>query len=333
MEVRELTLSQWEDEIPSDGFEVFHRPQVLRVLDEHAPSELLLLGGYKGDELGALLPVFVRDLPFFRAILSPPPGFSVPRMGPLVLEASPKRRKQESANRSFAEAVVDALDVGHRRTTLGMVCSPEYEDPRPFLWEGYYVDPRFTHRVDLDDVDEDDVLMSFTSDLRSEIRKRDELDVAIELEGGDAAVRVHHGLERRYAEQGTTFPTSPGFTRDLVAALGEHARVYVARGSDGEYLSGITVLYSNDEAHFWQGGTSANYDGVSVNSLLHWRIIEDVLSDPALDSVSRYDLGTVNDERLSRYKSKFNPTLVPYYEIKSDRWMVLAKKAYQMVTY
>lgn len=74
------------------------------------------------------------------------------------------------------------------------------------------------------------------------------------------------------------------------------------------------------------GGTSANYDGVSVNGFLHWCIVEDVLTYPSLDSISRHDFGAVNDERLSRYKSEFNPDLVPYYEIKSDSEIIIPKK-------
>lgn len=332
MKIKQLSLSQWDDILPAKGVEIFHRSDLLRVLQKHTPGELVLLGGFRGEQPVAMLPVFVRSPPFVRAIVSPPPGFSIPRMGPLLMELSPKRRKQETVNREFTEAIIETLRVDTPRTTLGIVCSPEYVDPRPYLWEGFHVTPRYTYRIGLEDRTEDDVLMSFSRDLRSEIRSRDELDVSVGVEGPDAALRVHRDLERRYAEQGIEFPPSRAFTYDLVTSL-DDARVYVARGPDEGYLSGITVLYSNDEAHFWQGGTGENYDGVSVNSLLHWRIIEDILTDPALESVTRYDLGTVNNERLSRYKSKFNPELVSYYELKSDWMMVIAKKVHQLLTY
>ena len=332
MEIEQLSFSRWDDILPANGVEIFHRSDLLRVLQKHTPGELVLLGGFRGEQPVAMLPVFVRSPPFVRAVVSPPPGFSIPRMGPLLMESSPKRRKQETVNHEFTEAIIETLRIDEPRTTMGMVCSPEYTDPRPYLWEGFHVTPRYTYRIDLEDGTEDDVLMSFSRDLRSEIRSCDELDVSVGIEGADAAVRVHRDLEDRYAEQGIEFPPSRAFTRDLVTTL-DDTRVYVARGPDGDYLSGITVLYSNDEAHFWHGGTGANYDGVSVNSLLHWRIIEDILTDPSLESVTRYDLGTVNNERLSRYKSKFNPDLVPYYELKSDWLMVIAKKIHQLLAY
>jgi hypothetical protein len=92
-------------------------------------------------------------------------------------------------------------------------------------------------------------------------------------------------------------------------------------------------LYSNDAAYFWQGGARGEYDGTSVNSLLHWRIIEDLVDDPPLDSISAYDLMGANTDRLCQYKSKFGASLVPYYTIESNGpQMELAKRAYRAIT-
>jgi hypothetical protein len=141
---------------------------------------------------------------------------------------------------------------------------------------------------------------------------------------------VYEQTKARYEEQGRGFPLSWEYVRDLVENLGEHARVYVVRGPDGEFLSGITALYSTDHAYFWQGGTRADYDGTSVNSLLHWRIITDILEDPNLDHVTGYDLMGANTERLCKYKSKFAADLVPYYVVESDSvGMDVAKATYQ----
>lgn len=333
MEVESLTLEEWSEHLPTDGVEVFHSPEVLRVLADHASGELRLMAGFRGEQLVGLLPVFLREFPFTRAVVSPPPGLSVPRMGPVLNQQSPKRRKQESVNRTFIQEVLEALATDKEITLFGMVCSPEYADPRPYLWEGFDVSPRFTYRLDLEDENEEDLIMSFTRDLRYEIREGDDLDVVIRKEGAEAAGTVHDALRERYEEQGIDFPTPRPFTRDLVAALGDRARVYVARDQDGTFLSGVTVLYSPNEGYFWHGGATTSYQGVSVNSLLHWRIIQDILTDPELESISRYDLGVVNDYRLSRYKSKYTPELVPYYEVKSGKLMSLAKKAYQRLTY
>jgi len=120
---------------------------------------------------------------------------------------------------------------------------------------------------------------------------------------------------------------------DLVTALDGRCRVYVARDGDGEYLTGLIVLYSNDAAYYWEGGSRATYDDVSVNSLLHWAIIRDIVDDAALESVDRYDLVGANTRRLCRYKAKFSPSLVPYYIVESDsKAMDVAKTAYSWLS-
>jgi len=189
------------------------------------------------------------------------------------------------------------------------------------------VEPRFNHVIDLTDREQEEVLKSFTRDLRKEIRKGDELDVTISTEGAAAAERICGELKERHADQGLTYPTPRSFARELVTRLDDNSRVYVARGPDGEFLSGVTLVYANGDAIFWQGGMKASYDGVSVNSLLHWEIITDILEDPELESVERYHLGNALNRRISRYKSKFNGEPVVNYEIKSNL-MVLARKAH-----
>jgi len=90
------------------------------------------------------------------------------------------------------------------------------------------------------------------------------------------------------------------------------------------------VLYSTDNAYFWQGGTRADYEGTSVNSLLHWRIITDILEDPHLDHITGYDLMGRTPDAFASNKSKFAADLVPYYVVESDSvGMDVAKATYQ----
>lgn len=333
MNVRRVTLGEWEDSLPATGTEVFHLPDVLRVVDRHAPGELRLYVGYRGEQPVGFLPAFVRELAGVRAVLSPLPGFSLSRMGPIVSSNSPKQRKRERVNRTFTEELLETLRENGLLTLMAMVFSTEYADPRPYIRDGFDVVPRFTYCLDLRETDAGTVLDGFTRDLRSEIRKLEDTDLDVEIGGAADAVRVYDDYRERFAEQGAEFPTPRAYTRDLVAALGDRARVYTVEHPDGSFLGGISVLYSAETAYFWQGGMRADYDGLSVNSLLHWRIIGDILSDSALDSVERYDLGRAAVERLGRYKSKFNPDLVPYYEVRSSKLLWLAKKAYEFVTY
>lgn len=327
MDIQTLSLDEWGDLLPDSGVGPFHQPEMLALMDEYEGGELRLLGGYRGDQPVALLPFFVREAFSLRFVISPPPGLAVPWLGPVLMSTSPKQRKRDKINERFTEGALETVDAGNLRTLVGLVTSPKYTDPRPYLWAKMHVVPRFNFVLGLTDTDAETVLNSFTRDLRSEIRKGEELDLSLTIEGPDEARRVCDDLKERHAEQGITYQTPRSFAYDLVDRLDDHTRVYVARSPEGEYLGGITLLYAAGDAIFWQGGAKANYEGVSVNSLLHWKIITDILTDPDLERVERYHLGNALNRRISRFKSKFNAEPVVNYEVKSNL-MVLARKAY-----
>jgi len=334
MRLERLDLEEWDRALPASGFEVFHTPEALAVLDDHADADLRLYGGFKGDQPVALFPAFVSERAVGRAVLSPPPGFAVPQLGPVLMPTSPKRRKREKVNRTFAEALLDELDVGGRFTLFRTVCHADFPDPRPYVWSDLSLSTAFTYRLGIDD-DSDALLQSFSKSLRREIRDARDLDVTVSTEGLDGAEGVFERTRERYAEQGRTFALSWPYVRDLVSSLAKEnrARTYVVRDADGDALSGVVALYSNDVAYYWLGGTRTVHDGVSVNSLLHWRIIEDIVDDPPRPSVGGYDLVGANTARLCRYKSKFGADLVPYYVLESGGPEIdVAKAAYRMVS-
>jgi hypothetical protein len=332
MDIEEIGLSTWDSELPNSGYEVFHTPAALRVLDAHTDAEMRLYAGYKGEAVRGLAPVFVSEYPLGSVATSPPPGLAVPRLGPLVMPASPKQRKQESVNRSFVDLLVEELDATARSSLVRMECPRSYGDPRPFEWAGLGVDQSFTYVLDVAGRDLDAIRAGFSSSLRRELRSAKDAEVSVEREGVSGAMAVHDQVAERFDERDISYRLTRSYVRDLVSAMGECARVYVARDETGEYLSGIVVLYGDDVAAFWQGGVRNDDVAVDVNCLLHWRIIADIVDDPPLDSVRGYDLVGANRPRLCRYKAKFGADLVPYYAVESEGLpMSVAKRAYALV--
>jgi len=332
MDVKRIDLEDWRDALPASGYEVFHEPDALSVLADYTSAELQLYGAYKGQQAVGLLPVFVTERAVGRTVLSPPVSLSVPRLGPIINPNSPKRRKRERINRELVEAVLDTADVDERTTLFRMTCPLEYTDPRPFRWNDLSVEPEFTYVVDLEDANDlEDAMSGFSKSLRNEMRRYDELDLTVETEGIDTALRIYDDVVDQYERYDDTAPMSRAFLRDLLSSLDDDRwRVYAARTPDGTYKSGIITLFSNDLAYYWHGGVTASYDHVSVNTVLHRVILEDILTDPALESVTAYDLVGANTERLCQYKGKFNGELRPYYVVESSGLeMQLAKSTYQ----
>ena len=333
MEIEEITLSEWAEALPDAGFEFSHAPEVLRVIDTHAKGELRLFGGFRGQQPVGLFPVVVRKELFATLAVSPPPGVGLPRMGPLLMPTSPKRRSREKLNKEFTRQILETLDVDDPLTLFGAVCGTRYADPRPYRWLGFDVETLFTYSIDLGSTTPDAVKNAFSSTLRKEIHNAQDTDAVVVCGGVEEAHDVYDAHEARRTEQGGEYSVSWEYTRDLVRALDDRLRVYVAETPDGEFLNGITVLYSNDEAYYFQGGVEGAYQDASVNNLLHWHVIEDILTDPALDPIRRYDMGNANMEGLSWYKSQYGGDLVPYYLVKSGKFMDLAQRVYEMLTY
>lgn len=334
MEIRRLSLEEWDEALPNGGFEVFHTPEALGALEDHARGELRLYGGDKGEQPIGLAPVFVREQAFGTAALSPPPGFGIPRLGPLVMPTSPKQRKRERVNGRFTEGLLEEFDVDASTTLFRMVCPTSYADPRPFGWSSLSVEPTFTYHLPVGE-DTDALLRSFSKSLRREIRDAGDVDCSIEVGDRDDVRRIYEQARDRYAEQDRGFPMSWPYVRDLTDALSsvDRCRPYVVRDADGDFVSGIVVLYSDDAAYFWLGGAIATLDGTTVNSALHWQIIEDIAADEPRASVDTYDLMGANTERICQYKSKFGADLVSYYTVESEgAGMRAAKTAYRLMS-
>lgn len=334
MDIRHLSLDEWGDALPSDGFEVFHTPEALSVLDTHTAGDLRLYAGLKGEQPVGLFPAFIQERTLGTAVLSPPPGFGIPRLGPLTMPNSPKRRKQEQVNSTFTEQVLDDLSVGETLTLFRTACPTSYPDPRPFVWSELDLDTRFTYHLDVDG-SPDDMLKATSKSLRREIRDGRDLDVAIDVSETGGLKEIFEQTRNRYQDQARGLSLTWDYVRDLAHELSavDRCRTYVVRDPSGEALTGIVVLYSNDAAYYWLGGTRTTYEGTSLNSLLHWQIVEDIAADNPRETVSTYDLMGANTQRLCRYKSKFGADLVPYYQLESSGpSMRAAKAAYQLVS-
>lgn len=332
MELRQVDVTEWDDALPSSGFEPFHTATGLSLLDEYAPGDLQLYGGFKGEQAIGLFPAFVNERAVGRTVVSPPLSMAVPRLGPIVTPNSPKQRKQEQVTTRFTEAVLEALEVDSQRTLVHLLLSTTQPDPRPYIWNGLTVAPEFTYLLDVEGRTLDDLLAGFSRDLRKDINRGADLDVSVDVEGVDAARVVYDDVAERYREQGESLGVPWPFVRDVVTSFDERCRVYVARDGDDEFRNGMIFLYSNDAVYSWFGGTRDTVDSVSTKSLVQWRMLTDLVEEPPIESVTRYDLSGANTERLCRYKSAFGGSLAPYYRVESGgATMKLAKRAYQAV--
>lgn len=328
MDIEQLTLSEWEEALPNTGYQVFHRADLLDLLAKYSTcDELQLYAGKKGQQVVGLLPLFVTHNLFgIKTISSPPPGMHVPYLGAVLMPTSPKVRKCERVNTRFTRGVLEHVGIDSKSLVF-LVNSPRHTDPRPFEWEHLAVDTSFTYLLQIGDQSAEQLLKSFSKSRRREIRRGNELDLTVGRGDMTDARKIFQQTSDRFAEQDEYYGLTWPFVRDVLDALGEKYRVYVAREPDGSFLGGIIALYSGDTGSFWIGGVRAEYENISINSLLHWAIIQDIAEDSELADIETYDLVGAGEYRLSKFKSKFSPELTPYYVANSGGIRMQASKS------
>jgi hypothetical protein len=288
----------------------FHRFEALEVIADHSGSTLYPYVGYKGQEPVGLFPVFgLRKWPL-RTVFSPPPNLEVSYLGPAQLGGgSPKQRKTERRHRSFIESVFEAIDeeigphYAHVRSDI------EYEDPRPFQMNDFDATPRYTYLVDLTP-DEEDLFMSFSGDVRKNVRQAEEYDY--ELAEGDAVdvEQIIRNVQTRHEEQDVSYHVTKDFARDLFRVLpDDRMRAYVCRFED-RFVGGKLTLEDDTTLYGWQTVADLECD-LAVTDLVDWNVMKAAQGR----NLERVDLVGANNPRLCGYKAKFNPEVRTHYSL------------------
>jgi hypothetical protein len=317
IELRELdraSVADWDAGVQdAPGASIFHQSAALEVLERHSGTTLHLLAGYNGEHLVGLFPIFSLSKGPFSVAFSPPHRLGVPSLGPLMTTApGMKQTKRERYNCEFVEACLEWLSEDLGANFFCGFTTAEYDDVRPFEWYGYDVTPRFTYHLDVTRP-ESELLGQFKRSLRNNIARTDPDEYEISEGGHDAIEFVMQHVAERYAAQGRRYKLTADFVCDLYDSLPDgQVRPYVA-AVDGEVVSGMVVLEYAGTCYYWQGGGKPDVR-LPINDVLYYRI----LCDARERGMTRCDFVGGNTPRLCRYKAKFNPTVVTYYELRTE---------------
>ncbi|ELY87308.1 hypothetical protein C483_18493 [Natrialba hulunbeirensis JCM 10989] len=296
-----------------------HELEALSVQADHSGSTLHPLIGFKGQEPVGLFPVFELKKQFVTTVFSPPPHIRVPYLGPAFLNMGKlKQRKRERRRQRFMDGCLEWIQselsprYAHIRTSTGV------EDARPFKWNEFDATPEYTYAVDLTR-DREDLLMSFSSDARSNITNADEDEDNYEVTVGDSEeiALIHEQVKHRYESQDISFGVPLEFVQDLADRTATGAVRPYTLCVDGEFVGGILALEYGDRTGRWMGGVRTDADvDVPTNDLLDWAIMEDGMER----GLETYDLVGADTRRINRYKAKFNPELETYYSLEYGSW-------------
>jgi hypothetical protein len=285
----------------------FHRYEVLELLSRYSETTCYPLIGLKGEEPIGLLPIFERNIGPIQIVTSPPGGFEVYYLGVALSTPSQlKQRKTERRNRQFIDGCVEWIEQKLNPDVIHIRSGDRYTDVRPLKRNHFDTSPYYTYVVDLSP-GEEDVMMSFSSDARSNIRSEDD-DYEIRIGEEGACERIINHVIDRLDSISVQYNISPAYARDLSAALPKGIIQPYECFVGGESVGGIITLEGSNTVYRWQGGTKQS-GNIPVNDVLDWRIMQDAIDC----GIERYDLYGANIERTATYKSKFGPDPISYY--------------------
>jgi hypothetical protein len=304
-----------------------HRYEAIDVLERYSNATAYPLVGYEGGDPIGVFPAFEVTKAGVPSVFSPPPYLWVQYLGPAVVnddELDPQAF--EARHLGFVEACLDWLEAEVGPRYVHVHTDPDYADPRPFEVNDFETRPRYTYTVDLT-LDRDDLLMTFGSDARSNVRSGKDVEYEVREGDADDAAWIIEQVRERYEEQGKSYGLQPGMVRELHERLPDGLiRPYVC-SVRGDPAGGMVALDDGETIYRWQGGAKTDGD-VPVNDLLDWHITCDAMDR----GVEQYDLVGAENERINKYKSKFNPELSAYYTLeRSSKPMRLAAGLYDQL--
>jgi len=308
---------------------LFHKWDLLKIIEKHTGYELYTYGIYKGEELIGAVPMFYKKVKGVKLVYSPPQGTLVyiPYMG-LIMS-----RKYMGLRQRKKESYLDLAwaDVSHELKKLSANFSsftfvPGMNDIRPCIWDGYDVKLLYTYTIDLQRPLED-IWNSFDQECRKNIK--DCAQYGLSIKQTDDVDTYYKIMADGLKSQGDTFfqRQSPDYLKDLLAAFPQNIKMYFLYKEKD--IIGVNVNCAYKDLYMGWGGDAVIQHGIKSTEYFNWETMKMARSS----GFKTFENWGADMKRLNQFKSKFNPTLVPYYHVrKKDTVGKLSEWGYDTIS-
>lgn len=314
---------QWDDYVESSSFgTVSHLTGWISALENLTRSTLHRLVVLKGSHVAAICPVYFFKRGPLRSAYSPPLQGLTHHMGPvLVGDEDLAHRKKAQLLQESHKAIDSYLTAELGCNYIEMVYPPGYLDGRPLLRTGYSVSVRHTYIIDLTQGIES-AWNHFSHELRRNVRKCEGIVTSREASPNELSDFVSL-VRERFQDLGVEYALTEAYLSELFRSLGpSHIRLFVAEESDN-LQTGIIVVMHGRRATIWHGATRPRESRLPVNDYLHWSVI----SWAEGQGFHELEISGADDPRTDRFKSKFDPQLIPCLHAQKSRiWYRTAER-------
>lgn len=134
------------------------------------------------------------------------------------------------------------------------------------------IQPRFVFRLYLNGRNQEELMESFHSKTRYNIRLAERKGVRVEIKGKEAAGDFSDLMMETGVRDGFVVRNREYF-ENMMDNLGEHCRLYMAYSGDTP-IAGTLAIHYGDKVWYLYGASSNNHRNLMPNYLLQWNMIQ-----------------------------------------------------------
>ncbi len=153
------------------------------------------------------------------------------------------------------------------------------------------VQPRYVYCLDYNNMNEDELMLTFKQDYRTRIRKAPKKGVEVKICGVEALddfVRIMKETGER-----DNFSTRPKwYFEKILNCMGDDARLYMAYYNGKAIAGTIAIIWGHNVVKYQYGASSNSYRNVYPNYALQWEMIKWGLQN----NCKTYDFGGISGD-------------------------------------
>jgi hypothetical protein len=287
---------------------LFHKWDFLKTVERHSKYRFLPYGVYSGEKLRCIFPFFIGRDRGLTVLCSPPPYSHVSYLGFAFdpgVQALTAHKREKLFEQVTGELCREIDEIAPNFVFFATV--PNFLDVRYFTWNNFTAHVGFTCVIDLEK-SLDEIWASFSRGCRRGIKR-----VSVyspEIQQTDDVGPMLNILRPRFSELGVPMPIlSDSYLKELIAAF-PHDITVNTLNIDGRLAAATACCVMQKERYcYWIGNVGARKD-LNLTDCLIWEVIRRAKSE----GFKKLDLGK-SDQRLFRYKARFNPVLEPCYDV------------------
>jgi hypothetical protein len=306
---------------------LFHKWNWLKITEKHTKSKLFPLIGEKNGEIVGIFPIFFQKNGPARMVFSPPPHAALFYIGPLPVGIEKLRQEnREHVYFDFQNSVENFILKVLKPNYISIGLSPALQDPRPFIWSGYLIEPLYDYEIDLTKGTEY-LFQTIDKKRRQDISRAKKRGITIEVGHREEFEKIINLMEIRYEQQDKEMTVPRSYLTDIYNAFEDNITVFTAK-YEGDIVTGLIDLKYKDSIYSWIGNLKPVIKlSPSPTDLLNWEAIRFGCNQGFKYYVV---LSAAGNERLHSYSaSKFDPKLkIRYFAKKTSFLSRIYEKGY-----